>query len=155
MPRYNWPRVGWRITFALLLGLLIIFAAHSNGKSPWPPRSTCQGGIPEAFLYEIQFVISLLAVEAIHWIAWFLRQKPRAATHQSVPTGGKLFAPRDAVSSVGLALFLLYVTRFLGIATPCETMTLGQIGGKVVAGQMLQAYAVLLLANLPWKNRRP
>ena len=90
-PRYNWPRIGWRVGFASFLGLIVILAAHTNGKGVWPPPSTCQGGFVEAVVYEIQFIISLLIVEALHWISWFLRQSlARPPTSPFRPAGNCL-----------------------------------------------------------------
>jgi hypothetical protein len=153
MPSYNWPRVGCRLALAAAMSLVIVISVHSSGKS-WPPPSTCQGGLVEALAFEAKFVAALLVVEALHWFSWFLRQGPRVPGKEAVVTGGKLFAPRDVVSSIALGLFLLKASTYIGVATPCDTLTFRGITLRMAVGEILAAYAVLLFANIPWRVRR-
>jgi hypothetical protein len=154
MPPYNWPRVGWRLALATAMSLMIVTSAHTSGKSPWPPPSTCQGGVIEALVFEAKFFMALVVVEGLHWLAWFLRQGPRTPGKQAVATGGKLFAPRDVVASVALGLFLLQAATYIGIATPCDALPFGGITRRLATGEILAAYAVLLFANVPWLSRK-
>jgi hypothetical protein len=104
--------------------------------------------------FEVKFVAALLVVEALHWSSWFLRQGPRVPGKEGVVTGGKLFAPRDFVSSIALGLFLLKASTYIGVATPCDTLPFHGITLRMAIGEILTAYAVLLFANIPWLRRK-
>jgi hypothetical protein len=101
-------------------------------------------------VFLLDLFVAMLFVEGSHWLGWVMRRVPSASPAEvSSATGGRLLAPVGAVSSLLLALFVLYVVRaYIGLLTPCEGVNPSDISKRLVVGGILQAYGVLLLAEM-------
>jgi hypothetical protein len=149
MVSYDLTRALIRVAIGSLLGLVAATAPYI-GEYPWPP-STCNGTFHDALVFEIALVASLVFVEALHWLSWYLGETGQAHWDVVVHASARLFAPRYLVSSLLLAVFLLWVAiRYVGVFTPCEPAE--HLTDRILCGQILEAYAILLLANFPWKS---
>jgi hypothetical protein len=149
MVSYDLTRARVRVAIGALFGVIIALAPHGS-KRAWPP-STCNGTFLDAVIFEIALVGSLIFVEALHWLSWYVGDTGKAHWNVVVHTSARLFAPRYLVSSLLLAVFLLWIAiRYVGVFTPCEPAE--HLTDRILCGQILEAYAILLLANFPWKS---
>ena len=105
-------------------------------------------------MFVLTLFVAMLFVEGFHWLGWLMRQAPcasrkaRDSAEVSSPTGGRLFAPVGGVSSLLIARFVSYVVgAYIGALNPCEGIDPSNISKRLIAGGILQAYGVLLLAE--------
>jgi hypothetical protein len=102
-----------------------------------------------------ELLAAILVIEAVHWVAWRIRQpmnasdsNPQHEVKLSFPTGGRLFAPVEAVSTLLLALFVLYIsTAYIGSVAPCTALQPTPITRRIAVGTIVEAYGLLLLAE--------
>jgi hypothetical protein len=166
MRRYNFKRVAIRVAVASAIAALFALSIHFP-KYAWPPV-ICNGGFTDAIVDGIVFIfalfIAMVLVEGFHWLGWLMRRAPSASTQARdsaevlSPTGGRLFSPVGAVSSIVLALFVLGVVRsYIGPLTPCERVDPSEISKRLIVGAILEAYGLLLLAEAILRKfpRRP
>ncbi|MGB2887032.1 MAG: hypothetical protein WBC04_05000 [Candidatus Acidiferrales bacterium] len=124
MREYDWSRVAHRSLFTLMLGPGSVFLAHNGKFTAQPP--ICNAGWPEALWYLVVYFLSVVAIEGLHWLAWYISEKlnsPQTAV-QAETSGGVLLAPHGLFLGFVFAWFLLWVSRRLGAPTPCESIQL-------------------------------
>jgi hypothetical protein len=118
-------------------------------------RVFVNGGFEDGVEFVLQLLVAMSVVEALHWVTWQLRQSykafrssPQNEIRISFPTGGRLFAPVGAVSSVLLALFVLQISAaYIGSVTPRAAIDSSGISRRTTAGAIVEGYGLLLLAE--------